>query len=209
MQLKWNKLTVLIAMSFLLQAAAIAGGGNKIVPSIKLSVVINKQSQRGEIRWYTMPGKTNMLRFEVQKSVDGNNFSYVTSIAGDQSTGLAKYYAEDRNLLAGTSYYRLRIIYKDGSEGYSSTTAMAAGTQGVAVLPTVAEEQLYIWLPGNSRVSTVTVSDVSGKKVLHQAAVSISAGLASIDVKGIAPGFYNLDLQLSPTNNVHLKFSKK
>lgn len=209
MQLKWFKPTCLIAILLLFHIIAFASEGNPMVSLIKLSVVKNSQSHRGEIRWYTTPDQNDILRFEVQKSADGKNFFYVTSIASNYRNGLAQYFAEDRNLMEGTYYYRLKIFYQDGSNSSTEPTLMAGGTGGVALSPTVIEKQLYVWVPQNIKISEITVSDALGRKLIKQEAVSISAGLASIDVKGIASGFYHLYVKLSTNENIHLRFSKK
>ncbi len=160
MQKNLFTLICLYVLLLLLTGQADAKNSNRIITAVRLSATINKLNQHAEIRWYTSPGQNNMLRFELQKSADGNAFSYVTSVAGDRHNNLKQYFAEDRNLLNGNNFYRLRIIYKDGYEAYSSITQIAPTAPSATILPSVAKERLYIWMPENVHVSRATVSDI-------------------------------------------------
>jgi len=209
MQLKLFRQLSLFTFLLLIQAAANAGNGTRIITAIKLFVTINNTNGRGEIRWFTTDTKASMLRFEVQKSGDGNNFSYVTAVAGEDRNNVKQYFAEERNLLDGNNYYRLKILYYDGTVVYTPVTQIVLSAPAATVLPVVAEELLYIWLPETTRISTVSVTDISGKVIFQNAALTAVSGLANIYVKKLSPGFYNLVVQLSLTQKIHLKFYKK
>ncbi len=58
-------------------------------------------------------------RFEVEKSTDGKKFAMIALVFGSELNGEANYEFFEK-LKKTKSYYRLKIIYKDGRVDYSS-----------------------------------------------------------------------------------------
>ncbi len=63
--------------------------------------------------------------FEIQRSSDGLEFIKIGKVAGNGTTNLAsEYFFEDRSLLKGNNYYRLKQIDFDGKSSYSSVIVL-------------------------------------------------------------------------------------
>lgn len=206
---KLFNLICLCALQLLCLCSVHAKNKSHVIARVKLTAAVNKLNQHAEIRWHTLPGENNMLRFELQKSMDGYAFSYLTSVAGNGQGSLKEYFAEDKNVQPGTSFYRLKIVYKDGYETYSSLAQITPPTAAVTILPSVTNDRVYIWLPDNIRILSASIADASGKIIYKNAAITAGVGIADIDVKKLEPGFYNVILQTVFAQKLHLKFSKK
>lgn len=81
------------------------------------AVVTNTNTVR--INWTTASETKNDL-FTVEKSVDGEHYSPVTSVEGSGNTTTPRHYqCEDRQPYAGKSYYRLKQTDFNGTYSYS------------------------------------------------------------------------------------------
>jgi hypothetical protein len=69
---------------------------------------------------WTTATELNSLKFEVEKSVDAINFTYIgeKAAAGNSSVSL-NYTLNDEHPVLGNNYYRLKMIDKDGQFKYS------------------------------------------------------------------------------------------
>lgn len=82
----------------------VKAGGNKVLISWQTAVEINSN------------------RFELEKSVDGKNFTTIAKVAASGNSSVTKQYSvEDmiENNVTAT-YYRLKTVDKNGDFGYSS-----------------------------------------------------------------------------------------
>jgi hypothetical protein len=70
-----------------------------------------------------------MIGYDIEKSVDGINFSYNGFIAAKNS-GTATYSFSDKSLSSGTVYYRLKQRDKDGTTRYSSIKSLQVISAG-------------------------------------------------------------------------------
>jgi Secretion system C-terminal sorting domain len=76
------------------------------------------------LNWKTS-SEINNEYFEVQRSSDGLEFIGIGKVAGNGTTNLAsEYFFEDRRLLKGNNYYRLKQIDFDGKSSYSSVIVL-------------------------------------------------------------------------------------
>ncbi len=144
-------------------------------------------------------------RYELEKSIDGENFIYLTSFAGSQK----QYSTADNNLFAGTAYYRLKIVGEKNNFLYSKAELIDAkpAMNEIRVLPTQLGEKFFIWVPANTSISCATISNADGK-MQRKATVNNSTNIASIETDGLAAGIYSIRLQTSKGESIKLKFSK-
>jgi hypothetical protein len=137
-----------------------------------------------QLTW-TITDNSTPDNFEVLKSSDGRNFNgfgTVPSIAGKYSYDLL-----DNSLTNGTTYYRLKLIEKDGSVAFSKVVAVLNGIKGVLItsmMPTIVKDRsrLNISSSDNGNMK-LTVTDIHGRIVKQQAA-------------GIVPGNQEVWLEL-------------
>ncbi len=158
-----------------------------------------------QVSWHATH-QAKVRRYELEKSVDGDNFFYITSFAGSEET----YAAEDNSLIAGTAYYRLKIVDADGNILYSNIETINTKTSAdaIRILPTRLDaNKLNIWVPANTSISCATVSGADGK-VQRKAVMNNGANIAIVDIGDIAAGVYNLTVQTNKGETLKLKFTK-
>jgi hypothetical protein len=61
----------------------------------------------------------DMVRYEIEKSTDGNNFTKIGSVNARNVNALLEYFFTDPQLVTETVYYRLKIINNNGTYKYS------------------------------------------------------------------------------------------
>jgi len=95
------------------------GKVHKTLPISLISFNGNIQNNEAILYWKTAT-ETNNKGFEIEKSVDGNNFSKLAFIEGHgTSTQQNEYSYTDIKLNGGDNYYRLKQIDNDGRINYS------------------------------------------------------------------------------------------
>ena len=149
--------------------------------------------------------QTKVLRYELEKSTDGDNFSYITSFAGSEKN----YTVADNNLFAGTTYYRLKIVDAKNNSFYSAAIYIdsKASANAIRILPTQLDEKLFVWVPSNTSISCAAISGADGK-MQRKAIINSNNNIAAIEIKGLSAGMYNLSLKTSKGETIKLKFSK-
>lgn len=89
------------------------------------------------VQW-TAYNQENTDRFEVERSTDGINFSKVyTTLAVVNGGGDVDYSWLDKTPANGTSYYRIKEVYKTGSHEYSSIVQVKLdnNNKGISIYP--------------------------------------------------------------------------
>ncbi len=169
---------------------------------IKASIVNNV----GHLTWNARKQK-NIQMFQLEKSTDGQNFTYVTSMAGNYYN----YAAQDRVLMEGINYYRLKIICKDGNFSFSNVTILDTRSvnKEVTILPKVVIDKLHVWMTDNNSISSVVVTDAAGKKQQESAAISNTTNLADIDMAALNPGYYAVKLITNKGQIINHQFMKQ
>jgi hypothetical protein len=149
-----------------------------------------------DLSWVTAT-ETNSAFFTVLRSKDGINFDEVGKVtaAGFAST----YTLTDAQPGAGISYYKLRMVDKNGSFRYSSVVKvnLSVKQMDVHVYPTIVSDVLNYAVenPKATKLS-VMVTDLTGKRV-NNTVESFGTGTTqkSINVANLASGVYFLTVQ--------------
>ncbi|WP_165699283.1 T9SS type A sorting domain-containing protein [Hymenobacter jejuensis] len=85
------------------------------------------------LNWSTASEKNN-AKFVVERSANAADFEAVLEVAGrGNSQNTSVYAATDQHPLAGTSYYRLRQVDRDGAATYSSVVSVNAAGKATAL----------------------------------------------------------------------------
>ncbi len=94
-----------------------------VLPVTISSFTVAKRNKTVAVSW-TTETESNNKGFEVQKSINGKDFSTIGFVATKANNGSSNqnisYAFEDNKLIAGRSYYRLKQIDKDGKYSVSS-----------------------------------------------------------------------------------------
>lgn len=169
---------------------------------IKATIVNNV----GHLTWNARKQK-NIQMFQLEKSTDGQNFTYVTSMAGNYYN----YAAQDRVLMEGINYYRLKIISKDGNFYFSNLTILDTRSvnKEVTILPNVVRDKLHVWMRDNTSISSAIITDAAGKKQQESATISNTTNLADIDMASLNPGYYAVKLITNKGQIINHQFMKK
>ncbi|HSI91775.1 MAG TPA: T9SS type A sorting domain-containing protein, partial [Adhaeribacter sp.] len=162
-----------------------------------------------DLTWETA-SEMNSDRFEVERSSDARNFETIATVNAQGNSNTAKRYASvDENPKAGTSYYRLKQIDRDGTFAYSKVVAVqfASAEQVVRMYPNPARERMTIAfaqeIQGELRIMNAIGQTVKIVK-LNQAG---SNSELELNLTDLPAGTYHLRV-MSNSSNQSYKFVK-
>lgn len=152
------------------------------------------------IQWATA-SEFNSDHFEIQRSADGKTFVTIGSLPGaGTSVKTTEYTFTDAQAPAGTSYYRLMQVDKDGSSHYS-IIAMVNNTLGKYIIntyPNPVVEEILIHVDasqnGNMNVRLVNQQGQVLRNIQQQKHTQELE--ARMNMKGMASGIYFLEIKI-------------
>ncbi len=134
-----------------------------------------QQGSKNVLKWITATEQNNK-GFEIQRSVDGSNFSsigFVNSKSTQTNSASISYSFDDVKPFANNNHYRLKQVDKDGKETYTSIVMLKGQKPATLQLsriypnPASAVLNLLITAPANDKISIV-VTDIAGKTVMQR-----------------------------------------
>ncbi len=172
--------------------------------ALPVSVTDFKGIRQGSINLlsWTTATEINNTGFELQRSVDGTNFSalaFITSKAanGNSNGSLTYTFADSKSLTTGL-YYRLKQIDKDGKSTLSPVVFIkgikATKLELVSVYPNPVAETLNLSVasPKADKV-TFMVSDLAGKVIMTKlTSVNNGDNNIQLNVSSLAKGTYTI-----------------
>jgi hypothetical protein len=148
---------------------------------------------------FTTANETNMSNYQVEESIDGNNFSKATIVAANNATTNV-YNWFDGTVINGDNYYRIKAIEKNGTVKYSIVVKVKIGGKGAAftVYPNPIKGGVVSLQMSNVEKGIYTVKiynnigqELAAKTINHNG----GSATQSIDLgKGIASGAYNMQI---------------
>jgi Secretion system C-terminal sorting domain len=159
--------------------------------------LVNEQSQ---LNW-TTTSEYNSKEFVVEKSIDGQRFSPLATVAakGNSNTP-SNYQLLDKYPYPGNSYYRLKMVDRDASFTYSNVVRIVTAKKALAVIrlfPNPTKDKVSLELVAEKQQSvTISLSDFGGKRV-YRKAILLNTGLNSADVQmsSLAAGTYFMEVR--------------
>lgn len=125
------------------------------------------------LQWETA-NEHNTSHFEVERSIDAQNFEKAGSVNTNNSSGNARYSFIDKDADKQASsilYYRLKIVDKDGSISYSQVISLTISPASIPVViyPNPVNDVLNfrITMPKESQV-LIQVTDMNGRVMFQQ-----------------------------------------
>lgn len=122
------------------------------LPDNKINFSATKKSnQKVDINW-SMQDMNGVNGYQIERSVDGTNWY---NIASKATTGNNSYTDEDNSPLKGQSYYRIKIMYANGTSIYTAV-------QAITITNTLKQLKLY----PNPAISSTRIdlsSDINAK----------------------------------------------
>lgn len=171
------------------------------VPVTLSSFTGHREGTVNVLSW-TTASEANSTGFELQRSADGRNFSKIAfvgtkAVEGNSSLSLSYGY-NDVKPFAGTTYYRLKQMDKDGRYRFSNVVTIRGTRAGELVLssvyPNPATSKLNVVLnaPANDEVAFV-FTDLAGKVVMqHQKQLISGDNNIVLDIASLPSGSYML-----------------
>lgn len=141
--------------------------------------------------------EVNLASYQVQRSMDGINFSTVATVA---PKGASNYQVSEdisNTNLPNTIYYRLETIDKDGSKSYSSIATVAFANNAkmrLNIYPNPVTATLKAQVTTlKAGAATITVTDVQGKILVKQTSqLALGTSQVAVDISNFASGNYLL-----------------
>lgn len=155
---------------------------------------------------WTTASELNNDHFEVERSLDGKNFTKIADVAGHGTTSDENLYNNiDNNvdlLHATVLYYRLKQVDFNGHFNLSDIRIVSVNeaiNSGAKVWYSNAEERMNIILHSNTNETvSIKLVDMQGKVITHSTVNSVNGvNRFSLNTGGISKGMYNVVI----TNN--------
>ena len=180
------------------QPTLVPGAVNNPGPlPVVLTSFTGQAGSAGNVLRWTTASEANSAYFEVERSVDGQEFAKIGQLAAAGTTSAARSYQFTDAAAAATSYYRLRQVDFDGTATYSSVVTLAAtaarSTAKAVAYPTIFTDELTVALPGaEAQAATVALLTADGRPV-YTATVQLGAAPQALpELPTLAPGVYLL-----------------
>ncbi|RYZ56391.1 MAG: T9SS type A sorting domain-containing protein [Sphingobacteriales bacterium] len=180
-------------------------GSNPLVADLGEVNAVNAGS-RNRVDWTTLSEQQGDF-FEVERSLDGSNFSKIGTVNGKGRA--ATYSFWDNSAAEGVNYYRLKLTDVSGTYAYSkvvNATVKNANTLTVEAFPNPVKEVLNIKVYGNAGANaTISLTDVTGKVI---SIMSVKDNAATFNMNGLAAGVY-LVKYTDGSNSQSIKINKQ
>ncbi len=156
------------------------------------------------LNWTTL-SEVNNKGFEIQRSLNGNNFEEIGFLDGAGNTsGQQSYELLDTEIEEGIRYYRLKQIDLNGAFTYSEIIKIYRESQAdieFSIYPNPVVNTLTI----KNGMGIASIYAVSGQKMLT---INLRNNNEEIDVTGLPKGMYVISLETENTGVVTKSFVK-
>lgn len=177
------------------------------LPVTLVNFAAAKSENIAKLNWSTS-SETNSDRFEIQRSSDGKTWTDIGTVQsnGDVNESLSRYTFDDIEPLSGENLYRLKMVDRDGTFGYSRIRSVIFDTiTSFAIYPNPAVDKLIISTNDWTKIKSVQILNISGNVVKE---TNNEMG-PEINVDALTPGSYILRLLHTTGAQETQKFVKK
>lgn len=133
-----------------------------------LDITAQKQGAGVSVNWSTA-SEYNNKSFDVEKSIDGANWTAIQFIKGAGNSNTAKQYSGyDAKPIAGYNYYRIKQVDIDGKFKFSAVAKVKISVEktDISVLANPFVNNITVdFLSSNNQFVNVRLSDVTGKVI--------------------------------------------
>jgi len=170
-----------------------------------------KNNNTAFLNWSVENEDANALSYEIQKSLDGVNFTpvkVVPAMNNGRSTNSYTATVEDLSSIraAGIIYFRIKQTDRDGKFVYTAIKNVRLETRGLfaTVYPNPVKNTATVSFELDATADvTVTVIDALGKQLTAKALKGIKgANITSVDMSKFAAGNYTVKLQTATETKV-------
>lgn len=178
---------------------------SSVVPVTLTNFTATKNKNITNINWNTLT-ETGNKGFEVERSVDGRNFTSLEFVPSQGNTK-NKYATIDKAPKLGFNFYRLKQIDVDGRFTYSSIVKVNFDKEDVtsfSFYPNPAKEilRINVGLVENEHATIKLINGLGQTIISKTINKSASTSVISFDISSIAKGNYYLELKNGTTRSV-------
>ena len=162
-----------------------------------LELLASVDGPHARLNWITEREEATDF-FVVEKSTDGNDFQPVTEVAAaGMSEAVLSYEALDLAPEKGVNYYRVKLVYFDGSYAYTQTAALEfGGFDPFQVYPNPATEYVTVDVSKyEGKAVTIRILDQVGQLVMEQQIDRAAQEPVRMDLGGFLNGYYAIHLE--------------
>lgn len=169
------------------------------LPVHLISFKAKAEGRKSLITWLTA-NEFNCDHFDVERSGDGNKFSFlVAEEAKGSVAGEHQYQVYDELPVQGWNYYRLKQVDRDGVASYSNTEAVFFGSGfggGISVYPNPFASKLRVEMNAqDAGKEKCSLLDVAGRVIAVQELLLVKgANTFELDFSAVATGTYWLKI---------------
>ena len=146
-----------------------------------------------DLEWKTAQ-EFNTSHFTIERSADGRNFSPVGQVWARGSFAGNQYQFRDNYKVSAPTYYRLKLLDRDGAFTYSRIIMLNKMARPVSIYPNPAVDLIRLSHQKFNDAGQVRIFSADGREVLKQA-IGVGAIQTLIDVQKLVPGVYQLELK--------------
>ncbi|TAE16044.1 MAG: T9SS C-terminal target domain-containing protein [Bacteroidetes bacterium] len=146
------------------------------------------------VQW-SVPAEVDIKEYIVERSANGTNFTQRGTVAASTNgTGTLQYSFTDAPRLEGTSFYRIKVIAKNGASKYSPVVSVRSGkaVETLQVLPNPVATEATILLQGFEGNTTLQIQNMSGIAVKQRVINATQANMVTISVADLPAGLYQV-----------------
>ena len=160
-----------------------------VLPLRLLSFNVVDNNGHANLTWQTC-NELNMKEFEVQRSADAQSFFAIGSVDAENGNCGTNYSYSDPKQLAGTAYYRLRMIDNDGKSTYSAIVYVSGKIPtSLSVFPNPIINDLVLSHPKAEAGAVIKIVSMNGTAVASYN-VQKDAVQTSVNVSKLGHGNY-------------------
>lgn len=159
------------------------------LPVILANLEAYNEGNRHRISWQSAM-ESGLDYYELEKSGDGASFVFLQKVPAQNEP--YQYLTYDNDPLEGTTYYRLKLVFLDGTYLYSRVVRAfykRSGAFELTAFPSPASNTLSVRVRGSGNAGDLILTDVSGRVVRRQ---HIAFGIGEMDVSSLSTGVYFL-----------------
>ncbi|WAC40294.1 LamG-like jellyroll fold domain-containing protein [Pedobacter sp. SL55] len=164
---------------------------NAVLPVNLKSFTAKAQNNSAILNWETAT-ETNNSHFIIKKSVDGENFTPITTVTAKFANG-AKYQFIDNNPANGTNYYQLLQVDLDGKTTDLGVKTVSFSIKNIVkAFPNPAIDKVDVTFSAGI-YNAAKLTDINGR-VLQQISISKLQQSITLSIGNYAKGLYLLQL---------------
>lgn len=165
----------------------VAGGFASVLAANFKTLTAKKAQNQNALTWATA-SEANIANYAVERSRDSRNWETIGNVAAKNAANGADYSFNDNKVVAGTTYYRIRIEEYSGAVTYSKVVSVKSGFGTLSAYPNPVKSVLTIETDSYTEGGMFEVVDIAGRTVLQQNIGN------QLDVSALNAGVYQLKM---------------